>query len=151
MIKASFGLLRFCCSAVLIAVVFAVGKTLLFRIRSFSIFALSKMKEISSLPIEDFSESLFGLEMYKAVLKQMWLDIFKTYQIGSRLDDDEIFLHQVSQGDLVSEEIKSDENNNTLSLDDKVSNMERSGAETINIADLCQKDVPLVLNFGSCS
>ena len=151
MIKAGFGLLRFCCSAVLIAVVFAVGKTLLFRIRSFSIFALAKMKEISSLQIEDFSESLFGLEMYKTVLKQTWLDIFKTIQMGSILNDNECFLHQVSQGDLVTEEMKSDENNNTLSLDGKASDLKRSGAETINIADLCQKDVPLVLNFGSCS
>lgn len=150
-IKTGLAFLQFSCSSVLIAVVFAVGKTLLSCIQSFRTFALAKMTELSSLPIEDFSESLFGLEMYKTVMKQMWLDIFKTVNMGSVLDGEEFLLHQVSQGDMMTEEIKSDENSNSLFLDDEVSGMESSGPETINIADLCQKDVPLVLNFGSCS
>ena len=140
---------------------------------------LSKIKKkmvesfeiMSNLQEEDFIDGLFSLEMLKTVIKQIRIDVFKKVTVGSKITDyDDLMVaklltnaeHKSTDFNkkvmILTENSKVDSKNNlndpsVVSIE-KTESKEGSSDSCANFVDLrklCSKEIPLVLNFGSCS
>ena len=140
--------IQFCCTSFVLCIMFGLLKTCKkMNFRIINVILLEKMKAISFLEVEDFTDSLFGMEMLKTCLKQIWLDYFKTMQKGIQVESNSLFLCPLPT---------TTDDCNKESAEDLMCEEDREqqffpGTEILDLAELSQKDVPLVLNFGSCS
>ena len=82
-----------------------------------------KMKKTSyANSYDDFKDSIFSKEMYKHCVQIITYDIFKTAKLNQTLPNLQLYKHCFSKDPVL-----------------------------LTLSSIQRKDVPLVLNFGSCS
>ena len=138
-------LLMFSMSSILASICFLLCKiVMILRIGRIERKIIENFKTISSLRNEeDFMDSLLSFAMYKTILKQIWIDCFRTLAIGSCIPDD-LVVYGLSSKQAI--EPANDEGRQKLEIsNDLFEDMMSS------LKDLCSDKLPLVLNFGSCS
>ena len=144
--------IQFTIQAVAVTALFLVSNILLlFRVSVFERMMVTRMQKISTLNYDDFKDSFVGKEMLKTCWKQLWLDCFKSVQKGCIIEPKEYMLCSVPvEAEAYATDTKdgSDLNANYLgSLEPYSTTLD----DFVNIGNLARQDVPLVLNFGSCS
>eukprot|EP00795_Rhopilema_esculentum_P001465 gene1465-15895_t len=112
--------------------------------RIINVILLEKMKAISFMEVEDFTDSLFGMGMLKTCLKQIWLDYFKTMQKGIQVESNSLFLCPLPT---ISDDCNK-ESTKDLTYEEDGEQKFFPGTEILDLAELSQKDVPLLADFG---
>lgn len=145
---AVFRFLEFMILALTISVAFATAKVLLLlQLNAFRAMVLSKMSAVAQLSSEDFTENLFGIEMYKTCVKQVWMDVFKSMRNGCRIGSDLMVKFVPNSTSSESRRLVTQ-----AELETDVARIPSLPAPgSFKLTELGQRDVPLVLNFGSCS
>ena len=125
-----FKWLKLGCTALLLSILFPILKLLYFIPCSKEIIA-EKFAALSTLSKEEFDGSLFTWIMFKEVLKQIKLDIFKSAKQGKRAPEMRLCKVDISETD---DQAYPDAGNKIATM----SQMQKPGT-------------PLVITFGSCS
>ena len=133
MLSRIFKWLKLVCLTLFISISFLVLK-LLYFIPFTNDFVTKKFMALSHLSKEDFDGCIFTWVMFKEVLKQTKLDIFKIAQLGKRAP--EIRMCKVERDHIAETE------------DEKVSDAEN---KVVKMSEIWKPGIPLVVNFGSCS
>lgn len=112
---------------------------------------VDKMKEMSTLPYEDFADSLLGLQMLKTCWKHLWLDAFKSVKKGRKVDAEKYVLCSVPSRPSAENDDWADGFDINANYQEGKEPCDIKPNQFVSLAEIARKDVPLVLNFGSCS
>lgn len=147
-----FKIFLFGLQVTLLSIVFCLCNALIMlKVPVFHKMVIDKMSKLSTLKNEDFVDSLFSFEMLETCMKQIWLDVFKTIKKGCTVEAGRFTLCSVSmeQSKSTDERVDGMDSNGNYQQYEEPSNAIPSNF--VSLASLARKDVPLVLNFGSCS